>query len=97
MDGYCVGVMIEYSNGLQQPLGQCRPNAEIHGVEKPYGFHHQSERVGQQRKETVRLSRNSQEYQDLAGSKWEGTDINVGLTWLSWWFYDTSSCCSVFT
>jgi hypothetical protein len=97
MEGYCVGMMIDYSNGLQQPLGQCRPDTERHKVQNPFGFHHLSEIVDGQRKETVHLSINSQEYEVLVKSGWESTEINRKVTRLSWWFNNTSSFCSVFT
>ena len=42
LEGSCVGIMIIYSTGLQQPLGQCRPDAIIHKVDKPFSFHHWS-------------------------------------------------------
>ncbi len=95
MEGYCVGIMIGYSEGLQQSLGQCRPDTKRHKVENPFGFHYRSEIVGRQHKEIVRLSINSQEYQNLVKSGWESTKINCEVTWLSWWFNHTSSFCSV--
>jgi hypothetical protein len=101
MGSYCVGIIINYSNGLQQPLGQCRPDARRHKVNNSFGFHHLSDVVFRSRKEIrkerVRLSTTLQEYQDLTKSGWESTKMNdeFKLTWLSWWHKDTYTFCDI--
>lgn len=95
---YCVGLMINYSSGLQRPLGQYRPDGHV--IYNPVGFHHQSSIVGTQRKQTieiVHLSTNQQEYQALAQPGWESTEINDErkVMRLFWWCKSGYSFCDI--
>ena len=91
----CSGILITYSDGIQQALGQLRPDASRHEFHNPFGFHHQSKEVGGRRIEIVRISLDLQEYEDLVMSSWESSKVDNEPTWLYWWCNATCSFCSI--